>query len=95
MDDRNIQVQIEDRKEAVEFYTQRVKWFKQVRKTISDLRDDTILKRGGSQSLVESDILAKACCEYLDGYLGDCLLVAEASLHDEQCALKKLMNFSE
>lgn len=95
MDDRNIQVQIEDHKEAVEFYTQRVKWFRQVRKTISDLRDDTILKRGGSQSLVASDILAKACCEYLDGYLKDSLFVAEMSLHDEQCALNKLMNFSE
>lgn len=95
MDDRNIQVQIKDRIEAVEFYTQRVEWFKQVRKTISNLRDDTILKRGGSQSLVESDILAKACCEYLDGYVKDCLVVAEMDLYDERCALNKLMNFSE
>lgn len=95
MGNRDIQVEIEDRKEAVKFYTQRVEWFGQVRKTISDLRDDTILKRGGSQFMLESDVLAKACCEYLDGYLKKCLLMAEGNLHDEQNVLDKLMNSGE
>lgn len=82
--------QIEDHREAIDFYEDMIKWMKQTRKEILGLRStiqDTI---DFPYRMNKEDTIANVCCDYLIKYLDDNIQDYDGRVRDEQNEIMEL-----
>lgn len=85
--------EIRDRKDAIEFYAQRIEQFATCRENMVRLRNDLVDHCDNSiASEAEDDVLAKAYCKYLIKYLEDRITEDEGEIRYEQEELDKLIS---
>ena len=83
-------VQIEDHKEAINFYKGMIKWMKQTRKEIVGLRSTIQDMNDFPDRMNKEDTIANVCCDYLIKYIDDNIQDYDGCVRDEQNAIMEL-----
>lgn len=82
--------QIEDHRDAIDFYEGMIKWMKQTRKEIVGLRSAIQDMNDFPDRMPKEDTIANVCCDYLIKYLDDNIQDYDGRVRDEQNAIMEL-----
>lgn len=82
--------QIEDHKEAIDFYNDMIEWFKNTRKKMVALRTHIQGTNDFPDRMNKEDTIANVCCDYLIKYLDNSIQDYDGRVRDEQNAIMEL-----
>lgn len=89
-DDLKRMAQIEDHKEAIDFYNSMIKWMKHTKNEIVGLRSTIQDRNDFPDRMNKEDTIANVCCDYLIKYLDDNIQDYDGRVRDEQNAIMEL-----